>query len=128
MTRTQFGLLIVAMVQATPAFAQLDPLLFVKTTQPRILLAVDTSSRMQRDAPADPANSERTSSYYDPFPYPRLGSVAETTLGVTPANTVASYRRRYDGLLPASGLPDHFDTAFIRVTGDRSADYSLFEA
>ena len=31
----------------TPAYAQLDPLLFLKTTQPNVILAVDTSQRMQ---------------------------------------------------------------------------------
>ena len=38
---------------AVPAHAQLDPLLFIKDTQPYVLFVVDTSMRMQRDAPSD---------------------------------------------------------------------------
>jgi len=65
------GILAIAFVVcAAPASAQIDPLLFLKGSQPNVILMVDTSERMQRDAPADPstvATSNATSSYYDPF-------------------------------------------------------------
>ena len=79
------------LLSAAPASAQLDPLLFVKDTQPFVLLAVDVSNRMLRDAPADArcapgaANSSQcdvtvannTSNYFDPFIYTRSGANGE---------------------------------------------------
>ena len=49
------GAAALVLVMASPAAAQIDPLLFLKTAQPNVLLVVDTSNRMQRDAPADPS-------------------------------------------------------------------------
>ena len=47
---------------AYPAFAQLDPLLFLKRTQPNVVFVVDTAERMQHDADG---------TYYDPAEYLR---------------------------------------------------------
>ena len=72
MIRKILGFVAIAAAFAAPASAQLDPLLFVKSTSPYVLIAVDTSNRMQRDAPGDTttlATSKATSSYYDPFVY-----------------------------------------------------------
>ena len=62
---------LVAVASTAPVYAQLDPLLFLKSSaQPTVLLLVDTANRMQRDAPTDPANPQTTSNYYDTFAYP----------------------------------------------------------
>src|SRR5512133_1172540 len=72
---------------AGTAFAQLDPLLFLKTAQPNVLLLVDTANRMQRDAGGD---------YYDQYTYRTTGANWETPIGVQPGS--ASYRRKYINL------------------------------
>ena len=72
------------------AFAQLDPLLFVKRTQPNIIIAVDVANRMQRDA---------DNVYYDPWTYPKTNAAWEDTIGATSATTIARYRRAYPGLV-----------------------------
>src|SRR5918995_1353653 len=94
-----FGGLLVA---PTPAFAQLDPLLFLKTQatssvtlssssttvtlQPNVILAVDTSQRMQFDADG---------TYYDPGLYARTLLPYEVALGLDPTNLSTRYRRKY---------------------------------
>src|SRR5687767_13000884 len=70
---------------AGTASAQLDPLLFIKRSAPNVLLAVETTDRMQRDANGD---------YYDANIYTKTGALWETTLGITPLNTLAQYRRK----------------------------------
>lgn len=80
----RFGLtaVVLALGSAT-AFAQLDPLLFVKRIPPTIILAVDTSLRMLEDG---------NGSFYDPVFYKTLDDPAvATALGVTSA----TYRRKY---------------------------------
>jgi len=119
---------------AAPASAQLDPLLFVKTTAPNVILVVDTANRMQRDAP-DPNTGK--SNYYDPAIYNRdLTKAYQTnqglpntgTLGITATNTAAFYRRKYVGfVLGAAGA---FTTDTIQITHDLDAGsaYAKFEA
>src|SRR5262245_719013 len=77
---------------APPAFAQLDPLLVLKdpswagTSLSRlsVIIAMDTSERMQRDAAND---------YYDPVTYTHnAGNGAVETLFGLPG-TVNTYRR-----------------------------------
>src|SRR5262245_31627637 len=95
-----FPRILVAMLvlgTAAPVAAQVDPLLFLKSTKPNVILVVDTSARMQRGTPWDPTDqksSVETSNYYDPVPYPVTNSPAEATLGVA-ANQF--YRRLYTG-------------------------------
>jgi hypothetical protein len=76
---------------AAPASAQIDPLLFLKgsswSTRPNVILMVDTSERMQRDAAGN---------YYDPSIYTRTGAEFEVTLHVPP--DAKTYRRRFDNL------------------------------
>src|SRR4029077_6401481 len=98
------GLLFVAV----PVSAQVDPLGFLKTQQPNVLIAIETSERMQRDAATDPANPMATSDYYDPFIYTRLGGASgtwEASLGVTDVNTSANgtYRRKYNRFAYTAG-------------------------
>jgi hypothetical protein len=106
---------------AADAFAQLDPLLFVKQTQPNIIVAVDVANRMQRDA---------NETYYDPFTYPKTGADWEAVLGVSNTTTVNQYRRAYRGLvhLDATTGGDKFGAASIVTVGDRSADFAAFWA
>src|SRR6476659_5122012 len=80
-------------LRPTPALAQLDPLLFLKGTQPNIIVAVDTSNRMQRDAPTDSSNYFTTSNYYDPYlySYSSLNVVLNSELNLTGTNTSTTY-------------------------------------
>src|SRR5215210_8162269 len=87
----------------SPAAAQLDPLLFLKSSQPNVIVMVDVANRMQRDAPTDPSsatNSRLTSNYFDPFIYSAsvLGATQQSELGLNASNMNTSYRRRYYGL------------------------------
>jgi len=101
---------------AASAYAQVDPLNFLKTSQPtqaggvdakpNVIFVVDTSNRMQRDAATDLTNAttaSSTSNYYDPFVYPKTGALYEGTIGVSGANTTAAYRRKYLNMAFANG-------------------------
>ncbi|MBI3261562.1 MAG: hypothetical protein HYZ58_00250 [Acidobacteria bacterium] len=103
------------------AAAQLDSLLFLKRTQPNVLLVVETANRMQRDANDD---------YYDPQTYAVLGQPYESVLGVTPQTTATKYRRRYIGLAHTdlSVTSDKFEATSIVGVGDLQAGYATFEA
>ena len=94
------------------AFAQLDPLLLMKTSPPNVLLVVDTANRMQRDANND---------YYDQFIYSTTGANWEAPLGVTAPST--QYRRKYINLrhLDTSIQSDKFATNTILTIGNVSA-------
>ena len=137
---------IVAAIAAstTPAFAQLDPLFFMRgqaatsTTPnmaPNVVFLVDTSNRMQRDAATDLTNATTatsTSTYYDPFIYTRSGALYEGPLGVSDANTNAAgtgkYRRKYVNLAFTSGSGDKFTATTIQIKGDKESDYNRFGA
>src|SRR6478752_3245266 len=90
-------------VAAAPAAAQVDPLLFLKLQgtngvnvgAPNVIFVLDTSNRMLRDAPTDPANPRTSSNYYDPWIYPLdITKAWQTmTLNVTAANTTQFFRR-----------------------------------
>jgi hypothetical protein len=119
------------LLTASAASGQVDPINFLKPTQPNVLIMVDTANRMQRDAPTDNTNqttSRSTSNYYDPILYTKTGAVWEPTLGVAAGNTTASYRRKYMSMTWANGGGDKFDATSVRVTGDREVGYALFEA
>ena len=120
---------------AAPVSAQVDPLLFLKTAPPNVVLVVDTANRMQRGAPTNPATvatSVATSHYYDPFIYTKNAAMPawQTSIGVTDANTAANYRRRYNNLEYANlAVVDKFTASTIQTAGDRTGQlYSLFEA
>jgi hypothetical protein len=103
------------------AFAQLDPLLFLKQTQPNIIIAVDVANRMQRDA---------DEAYYDPWTYLRTGADWEAVLGVSNATAASQYRRIYRNLVhtDASASGDKFAADVISTLGDQSASFSAFWA
>jgi hypothetical protein len=107
----------VTLVSSVPAFAQLDPLLFLKNQQPNIILAVDTGNRMQRDADL---------TYYDPGLYPKDTGL-QAVLGLLDSESATSYRRKYIDLVhtdPSGG--DKFASTRIDVVGDREAGFSSF--
>jgi hypothetical protein len=111
---------------ARDAAAQLDPLIYLKKNKPNVLVAIETSNRMQRDVYDD---------YLDANIYKRLGVAAapwEVALGVSDANTAAAgtYRRKYVGLVhtdPAANAGDKFDTDHIEVVGDLDAGFAKFD-
>jgi len=120
------------MACGTPAWAQVDPLLFLKTATPNVIFIVDTSNRMQRSAPTDRSTtvtSQATSSYYDPWLYTRTGAAWEAGLGVSALSAATKYRRQYVNLTYAnSGSGDRFLSPVIQIMGDLNAAYSRFEA
>ncbi len=130
-------------ISPTSAFAQIDPLAFLKTyaapgsakmfpAAPNVVFVVDTSNRMQRDAATDPTNvstATATSAYYDPFIYTRTGAPYEVPLGVTALNTTATYRRKYENLsFATSGTGDKFNGTKISVVVDKDSAYARFGA
>jgi len=120
------------MACGAPAWAQVDPLLFMKTATPNVLFIVDTSNRMQRGAATDPSTAATdlaTSSYYDPIIYGRTGAAWESGLGISALSATSRYRRLYVNLTYANaGSGDKFVGPTIQATGDLNAAYSRFEA
>ena len=128
--RGAFAALLLGVMVGWPATAsaQLDPLLFLKRSMPtvttvqhraNVLLAVDTAPRMQYDADGH---------FYDPADYAR-GAVYDPVLGVSAANTVGRYRRKYHNLTWSGGGPQKFDTTQISIVGDaQGAAYTNFYA
>lgn len=110
-----------ALLLPAPAGAQLDPLLFLKTspqTQPNVILAVDTANRMQMDAEG---------TYYDPGLYALTGAAFESALGLMSGEAATSYRRRYRNLQHENvGSSDKFSASVIEAVGDREAGYVTF--
>jgi outer membrane protein assembly factor BamB len=105
---------------AADASAQLDPLLFVKRTQPNVIIAVDVANRMQRDA---------DEAYYDPWDYLKRGDAWELPLGVTGETTTSRYRRIYRSLVHLdAGGGDKFGADEIKTVGDRNGGYANFWA
>ena len=84
---------------ASPASvdAQLDPLLFLKSTKPNVIIAFDTRADMLRDSHG---------AYYDGFTYSRTGAEWESLLGLgTQMASGAHYRRRFNDLRRVDGSP-----------------------
>lgn len=135
MTRKALFALIALAGFAMPAQAQLDPLLFIKDTQPFVLFVLDTSMRMQRDAPSDPrcapgaANASQcdvtvanaSSTYYDPFIYTKTGAAYETSLLGAAPNITSKYRRKYVGLSFRNDATDKATVSRIDTVTDRDS-------
>ncbi len=129
--RVMAGVAASMLLTAAPAFAQVDPLNFIKLSPPNVLVMVDTGLRMQRDAPTDNTSattSRNTSNYYDPILYSKTSAAYEAGLGLTPANTNLKYRRKYTNMSLTSSSGDKYDSPKILITGDREAGYASFEA
>jgi hypothetical protein len=140
-TAALLGALACGLVLPRSASAQIDPLLFLKPTQPNVIIAVDLANRMQRDAPTDDATVSTaisTSNYYDPVLYPFSSTgVVNTGLGLTTSNTSAYYRRKFIGLVhDSNSVDDKFKTSRIDAVTDGNVNgttgsfhsYQLFEA
>jgi hypothetical protein len=103
------------------ASAQLDPLLFLKRSQPNVLLVVETANRMQRDANDD---------YYDMQSYTIAAQPWEAVLGLTSSKAALKYRRKYVRLahLDTSLTTDKFEADAIVTVGDLEAGFAAFES
>jgi hypothetical protein len=99
-----------ALLAPVPAYAQLDPLLFLKNTQPNVILAIDTSYRMQRDA---------DDTYYDPGTYQK--DAFEHALDLPGGSVSKTYRRRFFELTPSNinDANEKFLSTVIRAVGDQ---------
>lgn len=95
------------------AQAQLDPLLFLKTTAPNVILAVDTSQRMQRDADG---------AYYDPREY-TVQPLLNGPLGLAAGEVSKVYRRKYVGF---QHLAVKYGATRIEAVGDLEGSYATF--
>lgn len=108
-----------ALVTSRSAGAQLDPLLFLKSSRPSVVVALDVSSRMQRDLAGE---------YRDPCVYRRTGDAWESSLGVTGEVADVEYRRAFTGLRwldPGGGV--RAEAEAIRVVGDRDVAFASFD-
>jgi hypothetical protein len=93
--------------------AQLDPLLFLKTTQPYVILAVDTANRMQHDA---------DNTFYDPGRYLETDQSYEAVMGLQNTEAHTYYRRKYFNLeyeTPSAFASDKFRATRIAAIGDQ---------
>lgn len=101
-------------------WAQLDPLIGLKTVPPNVVVVMDTSFRMLDDG---------NGNYYDVKTYSRTDdpSVA-AALGVTSGN--GAYRRIYQGLLFETVMTpsNRYHTADIVAVPDSSPQYNTFWA
>ena len=107
-----------ALLAPVPAYAQLDPLLFLKNTQPNVILAIDTSYRMQRDA---------DDTYYDPGTYSK--DAYEDPLDLPSGSVSKTYRRKFFELTHSNinDANERFLSTIIRAVGDQqSPAYATF--
>lgn len=122
-----FALLIVGFIVAVPrvAEAQLDPLLFLKRTVPsltsntyraHVVIAVDTSARMQYDADHN---------YYDPYDY-SVGNLWDSSLGVN--SGASKFRRKYQNFQFTSSGSPKYDTTRIDAVGNQAATLAAYNA
>jgi hypothetical protein len=126
MTRTPFFVATVMMAWAAlagEAAAQLDPLLFIKRVPPNVLVAVETSNRMQRDA---------ENVYLDANVYTRSNPSTnwEIALGFPVLSPARQYRRRYTNLIhtdPSAAAGDKFAADKIEVVSDLDAGFATFD-
>ena len=119
LTRSLRAALVLGFFAPAPAYAQLDPLLFLKTTQPNVILAVDTAQRMQRDA----ANT-----YYDPANWTETGADVEPAMGLQANEAFKSYRRKYYNLAHSNinDANERFTASYIAAVGDLEFGYLTF--
>ncbi len=109
--------LLITLVCSATAFAQLDPLLFIKRVPPTVILVVDTSLRMLEDG---------TGNFYDPNLY--LTSADSDVMSAFPnidPATMKSYGRKYKNLSYSAGkyaaeaitaVPSNSLTTFLQPT------------
>ena len=123
-TRVSKRMLVILLAGATLATAnhagaQLDPLLFLRSSRPFVVVALEVSSRMQRDLGGE---------YRDPSVYRRTGDLWESSLGVTSEVAAVEYRRAFTGLRwlePGGDVRAEADA--IRIVGDRETGFAAFD-
>ena len=120
-----------AALWTTNAFAQLDPLLFLKRIPPNVLFVMDLGPGMMSDA---------DNNYYDPNQYQfstNAGDAAwQTALGLVPGTNVTNsnqgrYYRKFNNRTYIAGgnnggVPYSFNAASITPVGNLAAGYSTF--
>jgi hypothetical protein len=107
----------IVLAVASPAMAQLDPLLFLKRVPPTVVIVVDTSFRMLDDGTGD---------YYDPSTYTVASDpTMAAALGVGSATT---YRRVYRNLQfeTVQGASSKYYADSILAVPDTAAGYATF--
>lgn len=105
--------------QASPAEAQLDPLLFLKRLPPNVIVVVDTSLSMLEDGAGN---------FYDPNTYAVADSVLTAFLmGVNPSQST-HYRRVYEGLGYEGSISptSKYTTTTISTVSNDAADFEAF--
>jgi hypothetical protein len=119
-TSVGFTAWLLATAVAPCAFAQLDLLRPLKVTQPNVIVALDLSSRMQRDP---------FEVYLDPAVFTRTGDAFETGIGVGDLTTARVYRRRYVGLAwEAPGGDPRATCLRLEAVGDLEARFGELDA
>ncbi|PYR79467.1 MAG: hypothetical protein DMF87_11095 [Acidobacteria bacterium] len=122
-----------AALWTTNAFAQLDPLLFLKRIPPNVLFVMDLGPGMLSDA---------DNNYYDPYQYKYSNSGSDvawqTALGLNPGvnilnqNNAPYYRkfnnRGYTAATNVGGVTYDYSADSITPVGSLDASYSTFYA
>ena len=104
---------------SSTAFAQLDPLLFIKRVPPTVIVVVDTSFRMLEDG---------NGFYYDPMSYNTAADPAvASALGLNPLAS-PQYRRRYQTLQyeNVQDSSSKFEALDILATPSNAPTYASF--
>ena len=116
---TALLVVLVALSWSTRAFAQLDPLLFIKRVPPTVIIVMDTSMSMLQDG---------AGFYYDPTTYTVSNDLAvATALGLDPL-TASTYRRKYENF-DWDGVADDnrkYVASRIVAVPNTNAAYSTF--
>jgi len=114
-----------SVLAASPASAQLDPLLFLKVQTLNVILVVDTSARMQRECAQADANGHcMTTTFVDPNEY-NTGSW-RASLGL-PASSTKHRRKLVDMTwVNATGNNPNFRTGHIEAIDSANASYERF--
>ena len=122
-TGRQFLVVLIAacgLGRAVPTAAQLDPILFLKSPPPNVIVGLDLSSAMLRD---------EQGRYYDPALYNIRGETFESVLGLTAGRGNTAYRRIYTGLRWLDSLDKpRAVTSRIDVVADLDAGYATFDS
>ena len=110
---------VVGLVPATPAVAQLDPLLFVKGLPPNVIVVLDTSLSMLEDADGD---------FYDPNTYLVADDPTIAREMGADVSIAKRYRRIYAGLRMESRVTPtrKYRTSTILAVDDTVGSYGSF--
>ena len=111
--------LVVGLVPATPAVAQLDPLLFVKGLPPNVIVVLDTSLSMLEDGDGD---------FYDPNTYRVADDPTIAREMGADVSIAKRYRRIYAGLRMESRVTPtrKYRTSTILAVDDTVGSYGSF--